>query len=53
VYVIGDVVRPGGFPVDPGQGLTIVQALSLAWDRTLNAAATRALLIREQKGAAP
>jgi polysaccharide export outer membrane protein len=50
VYVIGDVVRPGGFPVDPGQGLTIVQALSLAWGPTLNAAATRALLIREQKG---
>jgi polysaccharide export outer membrane protein len=23
VYVIGDVVRPGGFPVDPGQGRTL------------------------------
>jgi len=50
VYVIGDVVRPGGFPVDPAQGLTIVQALSLAWGPTQNAAANRALLIREQKG---
>jgi len=29
VFVIGDVVRPGGFPVDPAQGLTVVQALSL------------------------
>lgn len=50
VYVIGDVVRPGGFPVDPAQGLTVVQALSLAWGPAQNAAATKALLIREQKG---
>jgi len=49
VYVIGDVVRPGGFPVDPAQGLTVVQALSLAWGPAQNAATTRALLIREQK----
>jgi len=50
VYVIGDVVRPGGFAVDPAQGLTVVQALSLAWGPTQNAAAGKALLIREQKG---
>ena len=50
VYVIGDVVRPGGFPVDPAQGLTVVQALSLAWGPSQNAADTKALLIREQKG---
>lgn len=50
VYVIGDVVRPGGFPVDPAQGLTVVQALSLAWGPSQNAAAAKALLIREQKG---
>jgi polysaccharide export outer membrane protein len=50
VYVIGDVVRPGGFPVDPAQGLTVVQALSLAWGTSPNAATNRALLIREQKG---
>jgi polysaccharide export outer membrane protein len=49
VYVIGDVVRPGGFPVDPAQGLTVVQALSLAWGPAQNAATSRALLIREQK----
>jgi polysaccharide biosynthesis/export protein len=49
VYVIGDVVRPGGFPVDPAQGLTVVQALSLAWGATPNAATTRAILIRDQK----
>jgi polysaccharide export outer membrane protein len=50
VYVIGDVVRPGGFPVDPAQGLTVVQALSLAWGPAQNAATRNALLIREQKG---
>jgi polysaccharide export outer membrane protein len=50
VYVIGDVVRPGGFPVDPAQGLTIVQALSLAWGPSENAATGKGLLIREQNG---
>jgi len=50
VYVVGDVVRPGGFPVDSVHGLTVLQALSLAWGSTQNAATTRALLIREQKG---
>ena len=50
VYVVGDVIRPGGFPVDPVQGLTIVQALSLAWGPSPNAAIGKALLIREQKG---
>lgn len=50
VFVIGDVVRPGGFPVDPAQGLTVVQALSLAWGTSENAAAERALLIHEEKG---
>ena len=50
VYVVGDVIRPGGFPVDPVQGLTVVQALSLAWGPTQNAATGKGLLIREQKG---
>ena len=50
VYVIGDVIRPGGFPVDPGQGLTVVQALTLAWGPSQNAADAHAILIREQKG---
>jgi len=50
VYVVGDVQRPGGFPVDPAQGLTVVQALTLAWGPTQNAAMSKALLIREQKG---
>lgn len=50
VYVVGDVIRPGGFPVDPVQGLTVVQALSLAWGPSLNAATGKAVLIREQNG---
>jgi polysaccharide export outer membrane protein len=48
-FVVGDVQRPGGFPVDPAQGLTVVQALSLAWGTLPNAANSKALLIREQK----
>jgi polysaccharide export outer membrane protein len=50
IYVVGDVVRPGGFPVDPAQGLTVVQAISLAWGPMQNAATGKALLIHEQKG---
>ena len=50
VYVVGDVMRPGGFPVDPVQQMTVVQALTLAWGPTQNAALTKALLIREQSG---
>jgi polysaccharide export outer membrane protein len=49
VYVMGDVIRPGGFAVDPVQGLTVVQALSLAWGATPNAA-SKAILIRDQPG---
>jgi uncharacterized protein involved in exopolysaccharide biosynthesis/protein involved in polysaccharide export with SLBB domain len=49
-YVIGDVVRPGGFAVDPVQGLTVVQALSLAWGATPNASVAKAILIRDQPG---
>ncbi len=50
VYVVGDVIRPGGFPVDPVQRLTVVQVLSLAWGPSQNASLTKAVLIREEKG---
>jgi len=50
VYIIGDVIRPGGFPVDPVQKLTVVKALALAWGPGQNAALSKGLLIREQKG---
>ncbi|WP_162601132.1 polysaccharide biosynthesis/export family protein [Occallatibacter savannae] len=50
VYVVGDVIRPGGFPVDPVQAITVVQAISLAWGPTQNASLKEAVLIREQPG---
>lgn len=50
VYVVGDVIRPGGFPVDQVQTTTAMQALSLAWGPGQNAALTKAILIREQPG---
>jgi polysaccharide export outer membrane protein len=49
VYVVGDLVRPGGFTIDPAQEITVVQAISLAWGPSQNAALTKAILIREQK----
>ena len=48
VYVVGDVIRPGGFIVDPTQEFTVLKALSLAWGPSQNAAVSKALLIREQ-----
>ena len=49
VYVVGDVIRPGGFTVDPTQEFTVLKALSLAWGPSQNAALSKAILIREQK----
>jgi len=49
VYVVGDVIRPGGFTVDPGEDVTVLRALSLAWGPSQNAALSKAILIREQK----
>jgi len=45
VYVVGDVNRPGGFTLDPTQPTTVLQALSLAWGPSQNAALTKAMLI--------
>ena len=50
VYVVGDVIRPGGFAIEQQRPLTVLQAFSLAWGPTQSAAVTHALLIREQKG---
>ncbi|MBS1803050.1 MAG: SLBB domain-containing protein [Acidobacteria bacterium] len=50
VYVVGDVIRPGGFLVDPSQAVTVVRALSLAWGPSQNASLKKAVLIREQPG---
>ncbi len=49
IYVVGDVIRPGGFAVDGTQATTVLQALSLAWGPSQNAALGKAILIREQK----
>jgi polysaccharide export outer membrane protein len=49
IYVVGDVIRPGGFAVDGTQATTVLQALSLAWGPSQNAALKKAVLIREQK----
>jgi len=45
VYVVGDVIRPGGFTMEPAQPMTVLQALSLAWGPSPNAALKSALLI--------
>jgi polysaccharide export outer membrane protein len=50
IYVVGDVIRPGAFPIDPAQATTVVRALSLAWGPAQNAALKKAVLIREQPG---
>jgi polysaccharide export outer membrane protein len=50
IYVVGDVIRPGGFPVDPVLTTTVLQAVSLAWGPAQNAALKKAVLIREQAG---
>jgi polysaccharide biosynthesis/export protein len=50
IYVVGDVIRPGGFAVDAVRPITVVQALSLAWGPAQNAALKKAVLIREQSG---
>ncbi len=50
VYVVGDVIRPGGFALEPGQPMTVLQAVSLAWGPSQNAALGKTLLIREQSG---
>ncbi len=50
VYVVGDVIRPGGFTMEPAQPMTVLQAVSLAWGPTQNAVLSKALLIHEQNG---
>lgn len=50
VYVVGDVLRPGGFAMEPAQAMTVLRALSLAWGPSMNAALKHAVLIREQPG---
>jgi polysaccharide export outer membrane protein len=46
VYVVGDVARPGGFPMDHDGQLTILQAIALAQGTNSTAAKGSAKLIR-------
>jgi polysaccharide export outer membrane protein len=46
VYVVGDVARPGGFPMDHDQQLSILQAVALAQGTLPTAAKSSAKLIR-------
>lgn len=45
VYVVGDVIRPGGFTMEPAQPMTVLQSISLAWGPSPSAALSKALLI--------
>jgi polysaccharide biosynthesis/export protein len=48
VYVVGAVVKPGGFPMpDPSAGVSVIQALAMAQGSTRVAATNRALIIRQ------
>jgi polysaccharide export outer membrane protein len=46
VYVIGEVARPGGFPMDHDNHLTILQAIALAQGTTYTAAKGSTKIIR-------
>lgn len=46
VYVIGDVRRPGGFPLERGEPISVIQALALAEGLAPTAARDRARIIR-------
>jgi len=46
IYVVGDVMRPGGFPMDHDGHLTILQAVALAMGTSPTAAKSSARLIR-------
>jgi polysaccharide export outer membrane protein len=46
IYVIGDVVRPGGFPMDHNDHLTILQAIALAQGTTYSAKKGSTVIIR-------
>lgn len=50
VYVVGDVIRPGGFTMEPAQPMTVLQAVSLAWGPTQSAVLNKVLLIHEEDG---
>jgi len=50
VYVVGDVIRPGGFALEPRPADDCASGRVAGVGPSLNAAQTRTLLIREQPG---
>jgi polysaccharide export outer membrane protein len=46
VYIVGDVVRPGGFPMDHDEHLTVLQAVALAMGVNYTAAKGSVRIIR-------
>jgi polysaccharide biosynthesis/export protein len=46
IYVIGDVFRPGGFPMDHDDHLTVLQAIALAQGTTYAAKKNAIIIIR-------
>lgn len=51
VYVVGEVGRPGGFPIKDQEQITVLKALSLAEGLRRTAAGQRARVIRSRDGA--
>lgn len=49
IYVLGEVRRPGAFPLDPRPGLTVLQAIALGEGLAPRAAAGRSVLIRTNR----
>ena len=48
VYVVGAVVKPGGFTMRPGgQGISVLQALALAGDTKITAIKNQTVIIRK------
>jgi polysaccharide biosynthesis/export protein len=47
VYVVGAVVKPGGFTMDANEGLTVLQAIALAEGSKPDAASNKSRLIRK------
>jgi polysaccharide export outer membrane protein len=50
VYVLGDVARPGGFMLDRGTSVSVVQAVALAEGAKSSAALSKSVLIRTVDG---
>lgn len=52
VYVIGEVTRAGGFPLQEADSLSVMQALALAGGMTRTASPKRARILRAEPGRA-